>query len=268
MSLEREDYLEELKVPTVTISKGGDSSYSKKIQEWINLHKYHTQGFNLSIGIDGDYGRITESAVEDFQEAKGLEVTGEVDALTWMQLVAPMQKAFSKINCSYEFELKDVVLAYAKQFVEQHPTEIGSNTGPWVRAFMKGKEGDWAAWCCGSICTAIDHAANSLEKSMNIWFEWDWSCEKLRKKAIKGENTTYMTEKEVKEKYSEIEPGDIFLVMSRGRAKHIGVVEKMKGDIMCTIEGNTNDEGSRDGYEFVRRKRKTNKGIYSIIKLQ
>lgn len=267
MSLVREDYLEELLIPTVTISNGGDSSYSKKIQEWINLHKYHTQGFSLSIGIDGDYGGITESAVEDFQELVGLEVTGEVDALTWMQLVSPMQKAFSKINCAHEYPIKDVALSYARQFVDQHPTEIGNNTGPWVRAFMKGKEGDWAAWCCGSICTTIDHASNSLNKPMDNWFKWDWSCEKLRKKAIEGLNTDYISEKDVVKRYSEIEPGDIFLVMRKGRAKHIGIVEKMKGDIMCTIEGNTNDEGSRDGYEFVRRKRKTNKGIYSIIKL-
>jgi peptidoglycan hydrolase-like protein with peptidoglycan-binding domain len=167
--LYREDYLKELKVPTLTIGKGGDSSYSKKIQEWINLHKYHTQGFSLSIGIDGDYGRITESAVEDFQELVGLEVTGKVDALTWMQLVAPMQKAFSKITCSHEYPLREVALSYAQQFADQHPTEIGNNTGPWVRAFMKGKEGDWAAWCCGSICTAIDHGANSLETTMDNW---------------------------------------------------------------------------------------------------
>jgi hypothetical protein len=268
MSLTREDYLNELKVPTDTISIGGDSSYSKKIQEWINLHKFHTMGFSLSIGIDGDYGRITKSAVEDFQGLVGLDVTGDVDALTWMRLVAPMQKAFSKISCSPEFQVKNISLAYAQQFVDQHPTEIGNNTGPWVRAFMKGKEGDWAAWCCGSICTAIDHGANSINKSMDNWFSWDWSCEKLRKKAIKGINTDYISERDVKERYSEIEPGDLFLVMKRGRAKHIGIVEEMKGDIMCTIEGNTNDEGSREGYELVRRKRKTNKGIYSIIKLQ
>ena len=268
MSLTREDYLKELTIPTGTIGVGGDSVFAKKIQEWVNLHKYHTKGFNVSIGIDGDYGNITKLAIEDFQELVGLDVTGEVDALTWMRLVAPMQKAFTKINCSHEFQVKDVVLAYAQQFVEQHPTEIGNNTGPWVRAFMKGTEGDWAAWCCGSVCTAIDHASNSINKSMDNWLTWDWSCEKLRKKAIEGENTTYMTGEEVKERYSELEPGDLFLVMSKGRAKHIGIVEKMKGDIMCTIEGNTNDEGSRDGYEFVRRKRKTNKGIYSIIKLQ
>ncbi|MHA2403704.1 MAG: peptidoglycan-binding domain-containing protein [Candidatus Kariarchaeaceae archaeon] len=265
--LHREDYKKELAVPSDVIRKGANGSFVKKVQEWINLHKYHTLGFSVHIGVDGDYGPITESAIEDFQEHYGLDVNGEVDALTWMQLVAPMQRAFTKINVSHDYSVKDLVVAYAQQFVKEHPTELGNNSGPWVRAFMKGKEGDWAAWCCGSVSTVIDHACNSLDKSMEDIIGWEWSCERMRDDAVSRENTTYMNPEEVKEFYSEIEPGDLFLVMKNGRANHIGIVEKMKGDIMCTIEGNTNDEGSREGYEFVRRKRKTNKGIYSIIKL-
>lgn len=268
MKLHREDYKDELAVPPHVLRVGENGSgFSKRVQEWINLHRYHTPGFRVSIGIDDDYGKITESAIEDYQEFVGLPVTGEVDPMTWLRLTAPMQRAFSAISCANDYQMKDLMVEHARQMIFEHPTEIGNNTGPWVRAFMKGKEGDWAAWCCGVMSTIMDHSATALGKPMDNWLSWDWSCEKLRKKAIAGDNTTYMSPKEVVNNYELIEPGDLFLVMSKGRAKHIGLVERMKGSIMCTIEGNTNDEGSREGYEFVNRKRKTEKGNCSIIKL-
>ena len=37
---------------------------------------------------------------------------------------------------------------------------------------------------------------------------------------------------------------------------HTGFVEKVEGNVIHTIEGNTNDTGSREGYEVCRRTRK------------
>ena len=37
---------------------------------------------------------------------------------------------------------------------------------------------------------------------------------------------------------------------------HTGIIESIKEDILYTIEGNTNDTGSREGYEVCRRTRK------------
>lgn len=36
---------------------------------------------------------------------------------------------------------------------------------------------------------------------------------------------------------------------------HTGIVEIVIGDILHTIEGNTNDTGSREGYEVCRKER-------------
>lgn len=50
--------------------------------------------------------------------------------------------------------------------------------------------------------------------------------------------------------------GDIF-IMDFGRGLgHTGFVENIEGDTIHTIEGNTNDTGSREGYEVCRRYRK------------
>lgn len=59
-------------------------------------------------------------------------------------------------------------------------------------------------------------------------------------------------------KKSNPKPGDIvvFKDFETGEGfSHIGVVEKNLGDTVICIEGNTNDEGSREGFEVARRNR-------------
>lgn len=54
------------------------------------------------------------------------------------------------------------------------------------------------------------------------------------------------------------QPGDIF-IMDYGKGQgHTGIVEKVEKNLIHTIEGNTNDEGSREGYEVCRKQRKRN----------
>ena len=53
-----------------------------------------------------------------------------------------------------------------------------------------------------------------------------------------------------------IEPGAVFIMDHGKGAGHTGLVEKIHGSFIDTIEGNTNDEGSREGYEVCRRTRR------------
>lgn len=56
-------------------------------------------------------------------------------------------------------------------------------------------------------------------------------------------------------------PGDIFIQDHGHGLGHTGFVESIVGDDMHTIEGNTNDTGSREGYEVCRRVRKISSAI-------
>ncbi len=51
------------------------------------------------------------------------------------------------------------------------------------------------------------------------------------------------------------QPGDIFIMDYGKGLGHTGFVESVEGNTLHTIEGNTNDEGSREGYEVCRRTR-------------
>ena len=57
-------------------------------------------------------------------------------------------------------------------------------------------------------------------------------------------------------KVTDPQPGDIFIQDHGHGLGHTGIVEFVEGDNVHTIEGNTNDTGSREGYEVCRRVRK------------
>ena len=59
-------------------------------------------------------------------------------------------------------------------------------------------------------------------------------------------------------------PGDVFYVYypSQGRVAHTGLVERVDGSYIYTIEGNTNTTGSRQGNGVYRLRRKINPNLY------
>lgn len=265
--MERTDYKTELKMFPHVIKVGErNSGYARKVQEWLCLHKYHTPNYRVSIEIDDWYGKATASAVKTFQKIHGLEVTGEVDNQTWIALTSPMMRAFRVISFKEDDSIQYRLVSYMEQFVNEHPTELGNNKGPWVRAFMKGKEGDWAAWCNGVVSTALDHAAHSLGEDMEKWLPWSWSTVQSKKNAEQLRySSEYISPKNLKEE--DIAIGDLFLVMKGSTPRHIGVVSNIEDGVYFTLEGNTNNEGSREGYELCERRRNLLNGKYSIIKL-
>ena len=269
--LKRTDYLNELKPPKEIISVGTKGNgWAKKVQEWLNLHRFHTPNFNLRVDIDDWFGNATAEAVKDFQTIKKLEVTGQVDISTWLALVSPMHRAFRAVPEEPD-TIQNRLVQYMEQLCSEHPTEIHPNSGPWVRAFMKGNEGDWAAWCNGVVSTALDHACASLGLDMDKVMKWSWSCEETKQHALKDDTScVYYSPEDLSNGEVAPERGDLFLVIRKSddRARHIGVIENVNGSVASCIEGNTNDEGSREGYELCKRKRNLSNGNYGIIKLK
>lgn len=62
------------------------------------------------------------------------------------------------------------------------------------------------------------------------------------------------------------QPGDVFIMDLGKGLGHTGLVEKIAGNIIYTIEGNTNDNGSREGYKVCRKKREI-KTIKAFLRL-
>jgi hypothetical protein len=274
--MKREDWKDEVLAPDHIVSKGEKSEDAKRVQEWICLHKYHTPGLHINISRDGDFGPATEAAVKKFQSWYGIHPTGKVDSQTWMKLVSPMYKGFELVEFPSGTTLQDAIVFYANQLLAQHPTELRGNRGPWVRSFMKGYDsddpiagGEWAAWCNGFVSTVVDMACHSLGLNMDEIFPWSWSCPQSRNFAMSGKYCSkYITSEEVSANPDIAVPGDIGFTMRGSSPKHVFLIIEKDNTVAFTTEGNTNDDGSADGYEVCSNPRNLASGKYSIIKLQ
>ena len=268
MALLRTDWKDEIKAPTKAIASGTKGEWARKVQEWLNLHRYHTPRFKVGISVDGDYGAATESAVKKFQKVTKLPITGIVDAETWKVLVAPMVRAFDDVDLPSDASFRKTVLHVAARFEKEHPTELRGNRGPWVRAFMKGNDGDDWAWCDGFVSTVLDHTCNHLGRRLDSVIPWSMSCTKTRRYAESGDYAcAWIDPEDVEANPGQVVPGDLMLVVKPGssNARHIGIVTKLSGKVLHTIEGNTNDEGSREGYEVCELRRNTASGKYGAV---
>ncbi len=224
-----------------TLERNRRGKKVKIVQEWLSLH-----GFGLE--IDGDFGPATERAVRQFQELNDQPSTGRVDDETFFHLTAPIFRALTPIQ-STGASLSELVVAYARQHLAEHPLEIGGqNRGPWVRLYMQGNDGTPWAWCAGFVCFLLRQAADTLGQKSPI--KTTFSCDVLAERA--RDSGRFVPEKLVQ--MNNMEPGAIFLVRRTSIDwLHTGIVIGFHEDVFETIEGNTNDEGSREGYEVCHR---------------
>jgi hypothetical protein len=224
--------------------KGSKGQKVKLIQEWLVLH-----GFNLV--IDGDFGSATDYAVKAFQKNRGLEADGVVGPNTFGQLIAPMASVLKPITPG-KYTLGEMVAAYAGQHLQAQPREVGGqNMGPWVRLYMGGNQGVSWPWCAGFVSFILKQACQTLHKPLPV--KPSISCDFLAADA--REKGIFLPETKANDK-SKIKPGAIFL--NRRTSTHwihTGIVIGADPDVFHTVEGNTNDEGSPEGYEVCRRVR-------------
>jgi len=123
--------------------------------------------------------------------------------------------------------------------------EEGNNAGPEVARYLKSVSLNTGyAWCMAFVYWCVDVAAKRLElknpliKTAGVLREWNETT--LRK---------------IPNRSNGVQPGDIFIMDFGSGSGHTGFVEKISGGLIYTIEGNTNDDGSREGYEVARRTR-------------
>lgn len=231
-----------------SLQRGDKGGQVKLIQEWLSLHGEH-------VGIDGDFGPATLSAVLSFQNKSELPSTGIVDVKTFEKLIAPMQAALRPIQPN-NLVLGELVVAYAKQHLAQHPCETGGqNMGPWVRLYMNGEEGTPWAWCAGFVSFCLKNACNTLGVPLPI--RTSFSVDQL---AASAKQVGRFIDQ------NGIKPGSFFLVRkSPTDWIHTGIVVSAAAETFQTIEGNTNDDGSREGYEVCARTRAYGKTDFILI---
>ncbi|WP_243348828.1 peptidoglycan-binding protein [Parabacteroides sp. FAFU027] len=256
-------YQKELKMAVPSLSVQSKGSDVKKVQEWLNLWRSYDQRWNIIVDIDGIFGHQTETVVKEFQKLQGLPVTGVVDVATFNKLVQFLSNAFQPISGS---NLRTLIIEYAEQHLRNKPLELKNNHGPWVRAYVDGNEGsDWP-WCMGFAQTIIDQACSVLNQSFTQIMPHAYGCDSVGQHGL--EKNKLLRNKEIRKNPSLIEPGDLFLIVKTPHDwTHTGIVISVVDDWIHTIEGNTNDEGAREGYEVCKRMRNFMQSNIDIFKV-
>lgn len=238
--------LKEIAFPGV-LQNGSKGAGVRRLQEWLGFNRCHTS-------IDGDFGDGTERALKGFQEARQLPQTGTLDATTWSRLVEPMTSVLALEPAATS--LPAAMLEVAKAHLGQRPIELGGdNRGPWVRMYMDGHEGPQWRWCAGFVCFILRQACDALAKPLPL--RTTFSCDSLA--AFAREAGRLHRGEDIacgRVTWSDAGPLSIFLVRhSPGDWCHAGFAMAGSGTTFATIEGNTNDDGSSNGFEVCSRSR-------------
>jgi len=134
--------------------------------------------------------------------------------------------------------------ALAKAVTQLNVSEMpkGTNSGKQVNQYLKSvglKSGN--SWCMAFVYWCFHEAAkelnavNPLVKTGGVMRQWNEASSTHR--------------------FSQPQVGDIMILDYGKGLGHTGIVQQVDGNNIWTIEGNTNDDGSREGYEVARRKR-------------
>ena len=132
----------------------------------------------------------------------------------------------------------------------------GSNWGPAVEKYLKSVGiNSPSAWCMAFVYWCVNEASkemgvhNPLFKTGHVLTQW------TKSKSFRIIDAP--------------RKGDIFIMDFGGGKGHTGFVTNVVGDRINTVEGNSNDEGSREGFEVCRkpggRKISSCKGFLRII---
>ncbi len=271
--MKKKSYKKELSIKS-TQKRNGDDNNKKdvlKIQSWLSLYAIQNPNAGTATAIDGDFGPATEKAVRNFQNATNSPISGMVTQELFAKLCEPMRNAFDKPLTSTN--MRDLVIEAAERHLHNFAYELqingASNSGPWVRAYMDGHEGSSWYWCMGFTQAILDQAATALGKNFKTLLPLTYSCDTVGMLGLQKELLSRY--RKVRTNPSIIEPGDIFLLQkSTFDWTHTGIITSVKDNVIETIEGNTNQAGSRNGIAVMKRTRNFQQSkldIFSIAPL-
>lgn len=138
--------------------------------------------------------------------------------------------------------LSDISLKISIGQIGHEENPLGSNWGEPVQSYLKSVGITFpASWCMAFVYWCFERAAKES---------------KLSNTAIKTGGVLHAWNKaDPKIKSTTPSIGSVFIIDFGKGLGHTGFVERFDDQFIYTVEGNTNDTGSREGVEVCRRKR-------------
>lgn len=183
-----------------TIHKGDQGEIVSYLQKRLNRHGFHVE-------VDGDFGPETDTAVEQFQLAQGLEPDGLVGPKTWAALqvesfdtgpearslavsglayLRQEAKAFLQGEAKADERLRVLETAFRDLGARERPD--GSNGGPQIAHLVDGYQEHWKwapgqpkpPWCAIAVSQWIRYGLSEqtlTDPTESVWDEAkaDWA---------------------------------------------------------------------------------------------
>lgn len=237
------------------IVKVGDSDREtvKKIQ-----HRLNSVGCG-PIAEDGVFDKErTEKAVKLFQArfpdvtGRPLEIDGEVGSLTWGAMFGALTVPS---NSDAPSVLTKAAIDFAITQIGVMENPIGSNRGPEVDTYLRAvglnPVGESFAWCVAFTHFCYKKAAenrglqNPHIKTAGVLKHWNEA--RTKPKVVRVTKAKAVADPGL------VKPGSLFIMDLGQGLGHSGMVVQVANGRLVTIEGNTNDNGSRNGIGVFRR---------------
>jgi len=139
-------------------------------------------------------------------------------------------------------ELSTIALQKAVTQIGQQENPQGSNWGHPVQDYLNAVGIDFpASWCMAFVYWCFNEASKQLG---------------INNPLFRTGGVLRAYNRAVNNVVKDAAIGDIFVIDFGHGLGHTGIIENIEGELLHTIEGNTNDTGSREGYEVCRRVRK------------
>lgn len=199
----------------------------------------------------GLYDLQTARAVKRFQarftdmDGQPLVVDGVVGPLTWASMFGVEAVPGPAVDDPPSIATAALAIARSQIGVCEHPA--GSNRGPkvdeYVRCVGLSPTGGFA-WCAAFVYWCFEEAArregrpNPVVKTAGVLSHWN----KARQLGIPR-----IAAADAIAQPGLIRPGHVFIMDYGGGVGHTGMVAGVRAGKLVTIEGNTNDGGSREG---------------------
>jgi peptidoglycan hydrolase-like protein with peptidoglycan-binding domain len=200
----------------------------------------------------------TERAVRLFQarfpDVTGvpLAIDGEVGSLTWGVMFGASTVPASSTAPS---ALAKAAIEFASTQIGVMERPLGSNRGPEVDGYLTAVGLDPAAgsfaWCvafthfCYRKAAAQVGIPNPHVKTAGVLDHWNRAAEKAR--------VVRVTSGQAADNPSLVKPGSLFIIDLGKGLGHSGMVVEVANGRLVTVEGNTNDNGSRNGIGVFKR---------------
>lgn len=232
----------------VLIKRGGPNDY-KLVERW--QQELHRRGLYAG-PIDGQYGPLTQAATKRLQQMLGVKDDEIVGPITWSRTfideasIEALERSAIQ-DSSFQSRCVERLIQNARKYLglrEIGNTNRNTKLDQWARALGLPVG---IPWCLSSLQGIIKETADEI------------GCpDPLKPDTAHCLTLLNSVPKEWVHDAEDGIRGDLGIMDFGGGRGHVFLIQGYGAGIYSTLEGNTNDDGSREGYEFCERSRKAN----------